>query len=112
MPGPVRSRGLKASPRARMSPDHGAGEGLAASCMAAMLSFLRMRRSYLVFGRPAFGPEERAEVLDTIDSGWVGTGPKTHRFEAEFARSPGAQRCVALASGTSALHLSILAAGI
>ena len=71
-----------------------------------------MRRSYLVFGRPAFGPDERAEVLDTIDSGWVGTGPKTHRFEAEFARYLGAQRCVALASGTSALHLSILAAGI
>jgi dTDP-4-amino-4,6-dideoxygalactose transaminase len=71
-----------------------------------------MRERYLVFGSPAFQAAEVAEVLDTIASGWVGTGPKTHRFEAEFAAYLGAKHCVAVNSCTSALHLSLLAAGV
>lgn len=71
-----------------------------------------MRSEYLVFGRPTIGEEEIAEVLDTIRSGWLGTGPKTHRFEQEFAAYVGVPHAVAVSSCTAALHLAMLAAGI
>lgn len=71
-----------------------------------------MRKEYLVFGSPAIGQEEIDELLDTVRSGWLGTGPKTHRFEREFAEYIGAKNCVAVSSCTAALHLSMLAAGI
>jgi dTDP-4-amino-4,6-dideoxygalactose transaminase len=71
-----------------------------------------MRKEFLVFGSPSIGPEEIAEVLDTIRSGWLGTGPKTHCFEKEFAAYLGVEHCVAVSSCTAALHLSMLAAGI
>jgi dTDP-4-amino-4,6-dideoxygalactose transaminase len=71
-----------------------------------------MRKEFLVFGSPSIGPEEIDEVLDTIRSGWLGTGPKTHCFEKEFAAYLGAEHCVAVGSCTAALHLSMLAAGI
>ncbi len=71
-----------------------------------------MRKNYLVFGSPAIGQEEINEVMDTIRSGWLGTGPKTHRFEREFADYLGVKHCVAVSSCTAALHLSMLAAGI
>jgi dTDP-4-amino-4,6-dideoxygalactose transaminase len=71
-----------------------------------------MRKDFLVFGSPCIGSEEIDEVLDTIRSGWLGTGPKTHRFEKEFAAYLGVDHCVAVGSCTAALHLSMLAAGI
>src|SRR5271157_2864532 len=71
-----------------------------------------MRKEFLVFGSPAIGEEEIAEVLDTIKSGWLGTGPKTGRFEREFAEYLNVKHCVAVSSCTAALHLSMLAAGI
>jgi dTDP-4-amino-4,6-dideoxygalactose transaminase len=58
------------------------------------------------------GEEEITEVVDTLRSGWITTGPKTHRFEAEFAtrvRAPGA---LGLNSCTAGLHLSLVAHGI
>jgi dTDP-4-amino-4,6-dideoxygalactose transaminase len=67
---------------------------------------------YLVFGRPAIGEAEIAEVVDTLRSGWIGTGPKVARFEREFAEYVGAEHAVALASCTAALHLAIQASGI
>jgi dTDP-4-amino-4,6-dideoxygalactose transaminase len=71
-----------------------------------------MRKEFLVFGSPAIGPEEINEVLDTIRSGWLGTGPKTHRFEKEFAGYLNVKHCAAVSSCTAALHLSMLAAGL
>lgn len=71
-----------------------------------------MRKEFLVYGSPAIGEEELAEVLDTIKSGWLGTGPKTGRFEREFAEYLNVKHCVAVSSCTAALHLSMLAAGI
>lgn len=71
-----------------------------------------MRDNYLVFGNPYIGEEEVAEVLDTIKSGWLGTGPKTARFEKAFSRYTGARHCLAVNSCTAALHLSLLAAGL
>jgi dTDP-4-amino-4,6-dideoxygalactose transaminase len=71
-----------------------------------------MRNKFLVFGNPCIGQEEIDEVVDTMRSGWLGTGPKTHRLEKEFAEYIGMSSCVAVNSCTAALHLSMLAAGI
>ncbi|MBN1128559.1 MAG: DegT/DnrJ/EryC1/StrS family aminotransferase [Chitinispirillaceae bacterium] len=71
-----------------------------------------MRNDFLIFGSPDIGREEIDEVLATIRSGWLGTGPKTQRFEQEFAGYLGAPQCVAVSSCTAALHLSMIAAGI
>ncbi|MBN2189238.1 MAG: DegT/DnrJ/EryC1/StrS family aminotransferase [Chitinispirillaceae bacterium] len=71
-----------------------------------------MRKEFLTYGSPAISEEEIAEVLDTIKSGWLGTGPKTERFEDAFAGYLDVKHCVAVSSCTAALHLSMLAAGI
>ncbi|NLD95293.1 MAG: DegT/DnrJ/EryC1/StrS family aminotransferase [Fibrobacter sp.] len=71
-----------------------------------------MREKFLVFGSPAIGQEEIDEVVATMRSGWLGTGPKTHQFEQEFAAYLGVKHCLAVSSCTAALHLSMLAAGI
>ncbi len=64
------------------------------------------------FSPPAIGPEETAEVIAALESGWLSTGPRVQRFETEFARYVGAPHAVALNSCTAALHLSLLAAGV
>lgn len=61
---------------------------------------------------PAIGPEEIAEVIATLESGWLSTGPRVRRFELEFAAYAGAAHAVALNSCTAGLHLALLAAGI
>ncbi|NCC25214.1 MAG: DegT/DnrJ/EryC1/StrS family aminotransferase [Deltaproteobacteria bacterium] len=71
-----------------------------------------MREKFLVFGAPNLGQEEIDEVVDSLRSGWIGTGPKVARFEAEFRTHVGAAHSVAVNSCTAALHLAILAAGI
>ena len=68
--------------------------------------------NFLVFGSPSIGQAEIDEVLDTIRSGLARTGPKTHRFEKEFAQFLDCKYSVAVSSCTAALHLSMLAAGI
>jgi dTDP-4-amino-4,6-dideoxygalactose transaminase len=73
---------------------------------------VRPHERYLVFGAPALGEEEIAEVVATLRGGWIGTGPRTARFEADFARYVGAPHAVAVASCTAALHLALLASGI
>lgn len=44
-----------------------------------------MRDTFLPFSPPFVGEEEIAEVVDSLRSGWITTGPKTKRFEQEFA---------------------------
>jgi len=51
-------------------------------------------------------------VLDTLRSGWITTGPKTKRFEQEFAAYVGAKHALAVAHCTGALHLALFALGI
>jgi dTDP-4-amino-4,6-dideoxygalactose transaminase len=58
------------------------------------------------------GADEEREVLDTLRSGWITTGPKAKRFEREFAEYVGAKRALAVAHCTGALHLSLWALGI
>jgi len=66
----------------------------------------------IVFGSPAIGEEEIEEVVDTLRSGWLGTGPKTKRFEREFAEYVGCEYAVATNSCTAALHLALAALGV
>ncbi len=71
-----------------------------------------VRDSFLPFGVPHIGEEEIDEVVATLRSGWIGTGPKTQRFEALFADYVGAKHAVAVNSCTAGLHLSLLVPGI
>jgi dTDP-4-amino-4,6-dideoxygalactose transaminase len=71
-----------------------------------------VRATFLPFHQPSMGPEEEAEVLDTLRSGWLTTGPKTQRFEAEFARYLGASRALGVTSCTAAMHLGLVALGV
>lgn len=61
---------------------------------------------------PSIGEEEIAEVVDTLKSGWLTTGPKVRRFEREFAAFTGAQHAIAVSSCTGALHLAQEAIGV
>jgi dTDP-4-amino-4,6-dideoxygalactose transaminase len=63
------------------------------------------------FAPPSIGPEEIAEVVATLESGWLSTGPRVAEFEAAFAQYAGARFAVAVNSCTAALHLSLLASG-
>lgn len=66
----------------------------------------------LVFGQPLIGEAEIREVEDTLRSGWIGCGPKTKQFEADFARYKSTHDALAMNSGTSALFHALDAAGI
>jgi dTDP-4-amino-4,6-dideoxygalactose transaminase len=71
-----------------------------------------MRERFLVFGAPLIGDAEIDEVVDSLRSGWLGTGPKVARFERDFAAYKRVDQAVAVNSCTAALHLSLLAAGL
>lgn len=71
-----------------------------------------MREKYLVFGQPYIGQEEIDEVVDSFHSRWLGTGPKTLKFEEMFRDYVGAGYAVALNSCTAGLHLSLVVNGI
>lgn len=72
-----------------------------------------MTTEFLPFALPEIGEEEIAEVVDTLRSGWVTTGPKAKRFEADFgAWLGGGLECVAVNSATAGLHLALEAIGV
>jgi dTDP-4-amino-4,6-dideoxygalactose transaminase len=65
-----------------------------------------------VFGSPAIGEAEIAEVVATLRSGWLGTGPRVQRFEADFRAYVGCAHAVALNSCTAGLHLALDILGV
>ncbi len=71
-----------------------------------------VRDTFLPFALPLIGKEEEDEVLDTLRSGWLTTGPKTKRFEEALAAYTGARHAIAVNSCTAALHVSLAAQGI
>ena len=73
---------------------------------------VRSKEKFLVFGSPAIEEDEIQEVIHSMKSGWLGTGPKVAWFEEDFRRYKEAPYAVAVNSGTAALHLSLLAAGL
>ena len=69
---------------------------------------------FLPFALPEIGEEEIAEVVDTLRSGWVTTGPKARRFEQDFVQFLGddSLQAIAVNSATAGLHLALEALGI
>jgi len=62
--------------------------------------------------KPIIGDDERAAVDRVLKSGMLAQGPEVAAFEEEFSKHVGGRHCVAMNSGTSALHLAFIAAGI
>ncbi len=74
---------------------------------------MSMRRDVLPFSAPCLGDEEIAEVNAVLRSGWLTTGPRVEQFEAALAEYLGGEvQVVAVNSGTAALHLAVLGAGL
>jgi dTDP-4-amino-4,6-dideoxygalactose transaminase len=67
---------------------------------------------FILFGAPYIGEEEIKDVVDTLRSGWLGTGPKTRQFELQFAAYVQTKFAVGTNSGTAALHLALDALGV
>jgi dTDP-4-amino-4,6-dideoxygalactose transaminase len=70
------------------------------------------RKTFLSFQPPAIGPEEIAAVTETLESGWLTTGPRAEELERRLAELTGARHALAVASGTAAMHLSLVGLGI
>jgi perosamine synthetase len=62
--------------------------------------------------RPTIGPAEAEAAAAAVASGWVAQGPRVAEFEREFAAAVGAPEAVAVSSGTAALHIGLLLAGV
>lgn len=73
---------------------------------------IRPKDRFLIFGSPLIEQEEIDEVIASMKTGWLGTGPKVARFEEDFKAYKGAPYAVAVNSCTAALHLAMLVAGV
>ncbi len=67
---------------------------------------------FIPFNLPTIDKEEIEEVVNTLTSGWLTTGPKTAQFEREFQQYVGAPHALAVNSATSGMHLALAALGI
>ena len=73
---------------------------------------MKKRDNFLVFGSPLIEDDEINEVVKSMRSGWIGTGPKVHKLEEMFKSYKNAKYAIALNSCTAALHLSLNVIGI
>ncbi|MDE1874429.1 MAG: DegT/DnrJ/EryC1/StrS family aminotransferase [Candidatus Micrarchaeota archaeon] len=71
-----------------------------------------MSEKFIPFAKPSIGQDEIEEVVDTLKSGWITTGPKTHKFEEMVREYVGAKNAAVVNSCTAALHLSLIAANV
>ena len=71
-----------------------------------------VREQFLPFGRPCLGEEEINAVVETLQSRWIGTGPKAVQFEKLFGEYVHSRHALAVNSCTAALHPSLIASGI
>jgi len=67
-----------------------------------------VRNDFLIFGSPKIEQPEIDEVVECLKSGWIGTGPRVHKFENAFRDYIGSKYAMALNSCTAALHLSMI----
>ena len=65
------------------------------------------RPDFLPFTRPMVGEEEIAEIIDTIHSGWITTGPKSAKFEEKLQAYNGVPHCLAMNSATTAQEITM-----
>jgi dTDP-4-amino-4,6-dideoxygalactose transaminase len=70
------------------------------------------RDTFLPFSRPSIRQVEIDEVVDTLRSGWLTTGPKAERFEKDFAAYVGAPEVLAVSSATGGLHIGLIGLGL
>src|SRR2546423_10879022 len=80
--------------------------------MSKLSSDRARRATMLGFQPPAIGEEEIAAVTETLRSGWLTTGPRAAELERRMAEYLEAEHVLALASGTAALHLALVALGV
>jgi len=73
---------------------------------------VRNKDNFLVFGSPLIEQPEIDEVVECMRKRWIGTGPRVHQFENDFAEFKGSRHALALNSCTAALHLSMIASNI
>jgi len=71
-----------------------------------------VREVFLPYNQPDIGQAEIDEIVDTLRSGWITTGPKTTEFERRFAGYVGARHAIAVNSCTGGLHVALAAAGV
>jgi dTDP-4-amino-4,6-dideoxygalactose transaminase len=72
----------------------------------------RRRDTFLPFSRPSIRQQEIDEVVDTLRSGWITTGPKSERFERDLSTYIGMPHALALSSATAGLHIALIALGL
>ena len=70
------------------------------------------RSTFLPYALPTIGQAEIDEVVDSLRSGWVTTGPKVQRFQQDFAAYVNARHAIAVNSCTAGLHVALAALGI
>ena len=70
------------------------------------------RKDFLIFGSPLITDEDIEEVVDTLRSGWIGTGPKVTQFEESFRKLIGCQHAISVNSCTAALSLALDLVGV
>jgi dTDP-4-amino-4,6-dideoxygalactose transaminase len=83
-----------------------------ADTLAGVQDVSGRRATQLGFQPPAIDEEELAAVTETLRSGWLTTGPRAAELERRMAEYLEAEHVLAVASGTAALHLSLVALGI
>jgi dTDP-4-amino-4,6-dideoxygalactose transaminase len=71
-----------------------------------------LRSEFLPFSTPTIEDDEINEVVDSLRSGWITTGPKVKRFEEDFKAYVGSPFAVPLSSATAGLHLVMLCLGL
>ncbi|HEX8965660.1 MAG TPA: DegT/DnrJ/EryC1/StrS aminotransferase family protein [Patescibacteria group bacterium] len=80
--------------------------------LPAIIGGKPQRKKYLTFGSPFIGKEEINEVVSSLKSGWISTGPKVAQFEKDLAKFIEIKHIKALSSCTAAIHLALIAAGV
>lgn len=71
-----------------------------------------VRATYLPLARPSIGPREKQLVLETLESGWITTGPRAQELGRRIAERAGVAHGLAVNSATGALHLALAAFGV
>ncbi len=80
--------------------------------LPAILGGAPVRDEFLIFGSPKIGEDEIQEVVETLRSGWIGTGPRATKFEELIKDYVGAKYAMGLNSCTAGLHLALIACGV
>ncbi len=73
---------------------------------------MNIRNTFLPFHQPLIEDEEINAVIATLKSGWLSTGPRVHEFEKTMSEYLDVPHCIALNSGTAALHLALKVIGL